>query len=109
MTKAIFKRHNNIYRVLVEGHATGNTEVCAAASAFAITLHNCLVVEHNRGNIIILQNLDIDPDEPRAYYKFKALPGNQDYIDGLITAFACGFGILSEKFPDHVQLTTKIA
>lgn len=104
MTKAVFKQHDRVFRVHVDGHAAfnpGNDIVCAAASALAQTLLCCAAAEYEAGHLTMFK-YQMDDENAELHLRMSAKPEWSSRVSTMVGTIASGFALLANKFPDHV-------
>lgn len=103
MTKAIFKQHSHVFRVHVDGHATGNDVACTAASMLTYTLLMCVMAEDDAGSLINFKN-EIDEKAGTFFLRVSVKPEFVSKVSVMIGTIAAGFTILANKYPEHVTV-----
>lgn len=98
MTLVYLEQVENRFAVSCRGHATGNQDVCAAASCLIYTLAGWL---HNAPVTVQEERLDRDAD---AALRFSGGDEAKTAFDVICT----GFLQLELTFPLHISVTTQI-
>lgn len=89
MTKVTLDDSGGVYRIKIEGHATGNQDVCAAVSCLACTLAGYLDLHEEIRDYV-------DVQEGRAEFAFRS--------ETLYEVIATGMEMLCESYPEYIFL-----
>lgn len=105
MTTASFFQQGNCFEVSIRGHAGynpgGPDVVCAACSALACTLLQCLLEEEDRGS---LRDFRQESSGGDVYARFTAQPAARERVETVVSVIISGMALLEQEYPEHVRL-----
>lgn len=105
MTTASFKHKGNMFEVLITGHAGYNTSgpdiVCAACSALACTLLQCILALEDEG---AARELHTDEKDGTLYVNITAQDWARERTEATIGVISSGFALLGDKYPENVRV-----
>lgn len=87
MTRVTLDDSDGVFRIVIEGHATGSTEVCAAVSCLAYTAAEYLDRHDDRKEVV-----DLTDGHGELVFRDKAL---YDII-------STGLEMLADNFPEYI-------
>lgn len=98
MTRVYLEQNGSLFTVDCQGHATGNQDVCTAASCLIYTLAGWL---KNSSAVVECEHLDNDAS---ARLKFSGGAEAETAFD----VICIGFLQLEKNFPQHISVIAEI-
>lgn len=109
MTKVTFKKPSERgYEMRVQGHASfaemGKDPVCAGASVLAMTIAECADALGRGGALEKAPTVTVVKAAGNVRVKAEATPEGAEMLRHLFLFAQVGFGLLSEAYPENVQV-----
>ena len=104
MTTVCYRRYYDGHLLIIDGHAGSGTKgediVCAAVSALAFTLLNCLKDEEAQGNVKLKREIVRD-----GYFcvEAHALGGNDEKTEIIFNTVLTGLYAVADEYPEYVK------
>ena len=109
MIKAYFRKTADTFEMRVQGHAgfgeAGKDPVCAGASVLALTVAECVDALSRGGAAVKAPIVHINKPAGNVRVTVRPTPEGYEKIRSAFLFGQVGFGLLSEAYPEHVQLT----
>ena len=105
MTQAAITKTSNDVEIAITGHAgynPGNDVVCAGISTLSYTLINYLNYLAEAAKI---KELHVEADEGNHRIRFEKYTAYDPIVDSAIEMFIMGLKMVSEHYPNNLQVT----